>query len=231
MGLNNENLMDVSPIVVDIESCGLDNAAVFLEPVTPDSRLKDPDKIAADIEAKTAARLEKLALDWNVGRIVAIGTWTEATGTRAFACPSDVDEAVALEEFWQCAKQRTIVGFKVRGFDLRFMVQRSRYLGIAYPDLDLGKYAKRGIEDLFSLLTFNDGLYDQGCMRRTLKAFCRRFAIPVPDEIAGKDIPALVAAGEWDSVMAHVRADVELTLALARRLGVVQAQPEPAGVL
>ena len=67
-------------------------------------------------------------------------------------------------------------------------------------------------------------------MRQTLTAFCRRFGIPVTDEIAGKDIPAMVAAGEWDKVVSHVTSDVELTVALARRIGVVQPQPEPSMV-
>ncbi len=53
-------------------SAPLPNAADYLEPVTPDARLKDPEKIKADIADKEAARSGKLALDWNVGRIVAI---------------------------------------------------------------------------------------------------------------------------------------------------------------
>src|SRR3990167_3244099 len=215
---------DVSPIIVDIETVGLPNAADFLEPVTPDARLKDPEKVAADIEAKTAARLERLALDWNVGRIAALGWWTEASQKKAHVCINEADEAAALEVFWKYAKHRTIVGYNIKGFDLRFMVQRSRYLGITYPQLDFSKYSRKGIEDLYLLLTFGDGTYDQGAMRRTLKAFARRCGLTVDDTIDGKDIPALVAAGEWEQVEAHVRSDVALTVALARRLGVLQPE-------
>ena len=225
MGLNNDMLSDVSPIVVDVETAGLPNAADFLEPVVPDARLKDPAKIADDITAKTAARLEKLALDWNVGRIVAIGWWTAAYGQRGGVCRDETMEGTMLSGFWNAAKGRTIMGFNVKGFDLKFMIQRSRYLGIQYPDLDLGKYTRKGITDLFSELTFNDGTYDQGAMRRTLHAFCRRFGIPVTDTTTGKDIAALVAAEDWAGIEAHVRADVELTVALARRLGVMQPAP------
>lgn len=223
--------MDVSPIVVDIETCGLPNAADFLEPVTPDARLKDPVKIEEDIKAKTAARVEKLALDWNVGRIAALGWWTADTSS-VRACPSESDEYQALHEFWLMARHRTIVGFNIKGFDLRFLVQRSRYLSVSYPVLDFSKYNRKGIEDLYLLLTFGDGTYDQGAMRRTLHAFCRRFGLPINDEITGKDVPALVAAGEWDKVLQHVTSDVELTVALARRLGVLTpaTMPEPAAV-
>lgn len=217
--------MDVSPIVVDIETCGLPNAAEFLEPVTPDARLKDPEKIKADIADKEQARIGRLALDWNVGRIVALGYWTDRTGTVVHVCNTPDEEGAALTDFWEESRHRTIVGFNAKGFDLRFMVQRSRYLRVPHPILDFSKYSRRGVTDLFIDLTFGDGTYDQGAMKRTLKAFCRRFGIPVNDAIDGKEIPALVAAGDWTAVEAHCRADVELTVQLAHRLGIVAEIP------
>lgn len=220
MGWQNENSYR-SPIVVDIETWPLENAADYLEPVTPAGNLKDPEKIKADIEAKTAARLEKLALDWNVGRIAAIGWWTEETGIEADVCKCEGDEALMLASLWLQSKGREFVGFNLKGFDLRYLIQRSRYLGVKHPAIDLGKYSRRGVTDLYLELTFHDGHYDQGAMRRTLKAFCKRFGIPVDDDISGKEIPALAAAGKWDEVEAHVRSDVALTVALARRLGFV----------
>jgi hypothetical protein len=222
--------MDVSPIVIDLETAGLPNAAEYLEPVQAAKNLKDPEKIKADLEQRTADRDAKLALDWNVGRIAALGWWTEAGGTQLYLGKDEHSEATALSLFWRECRQRTIVGFNVKGFDLRYMVQRSRYLGVTYPALDFSKYSRKGITDLYLELTFNDGTYDQGAMRRTLHAFCRRFGLPVNDTTTGADIPALVAAGEWDAVAAHLTSDVELTVALARRLGVI-AQPEPAAVL
>src|SRR3990167_8353045 len=222
---------DGSPLLVGIGRCGLPNAADFLEPVQAAKNLKDPEKIKADIAEKEAARTEKLALDWNVGRIAAIGWWTEQGGTEAGICRGEADEQNALDLFWRTARHRTIVGDNVKGFDLRFLVQRSRYLGITYPQLDFSKYSRKGIEDLYLMLTFGDGTYDQGAMRRTLHAFCKRFGIIVTDGIAGKEIPALVAAGEWDQVLAHVTSDVDLTVALARRLGVVQTAPVPEAVV
>lgn len=219
---------DVSPIVVDIETCGVPNAAEFLEPVQPDGRLTDPDKIKADIAAKELARIEKVALDWNVGRIAAIGWWTEQHGVDHVICPDETHEAYALKEFWAASKNRTLIGFNIKGFDARFLVRRSQLLQVAYTPLDFGKYTRRGVIDLYLDLTFGDGHYDQGCMKRSLHAFCRRFGIPVDDTVKGADIPALVAAGKWGTVQEHVISDVELTVALARRVGVLRAEvPEP----
>lgn len=220
---------DISPIVLDIETSALPNAADYLEPVQPAKNLVDPAKVKADIEKRTAERDDKLALDWNVGRIIAIGYWAESLGTRVYLCPTEEDEQRELSVFWHHVGQRTIVGFNVKSFDLPYMVQRSRYLGVSHPQLDFGKYSRRGIEDLFLDLTFNAGTYDQGAMRRTLKAFARRFGLPVNDEIDGKDIQALVAADNWAGIESHLRSDIDLTVALARRLGIVR-QAEPAGV-
>jgi hypothetical protein len=228
MGWNNDSLPDISPIVVDLETVGLPNAADYLEPVLPAQNLVDPVKIKADIEKRTADRDEKLALDWNVGRIVAIGWWMEQGDTQVYLGKDEHSEATALMLFWREARNRTIVGFNIKGFDLRFMVRRSQLLGITYPQLDFGKYSRKGIHDLYLDLTFGDGVYDQGAMRRTLRAFAKRFGIPMNDPIKGADIPALVAAGEWERVAAHVRSDVELEVALARKIGVLPAISEPA---
>jgi hypothetical protein len=213
--------LHTSPIIVDIETCGLPNAAEYLEPVTAAKNLKDPEKVKADIDARTAERDAKIALDWNVGRIAALAWWTEDDSIVVRTCPNEADEATALMDFWRACRHRTIIGFNLKGFDLKYLVQRSRYLGVPYPVLDFSKYSRKGITDLYLELTFSDGTYDQGCMKRSLHAFCRRFGIPVNDGISGKEIPALVAAGEWDQVVAHVTSDVELTVALARKLRIV----------
>lgn len=214
-----------NPIVVDIETVGLPNAVEYLEPPQPDKRLKDEAKIAADLEAKQAEQLALCSLDCNVGRIAAIGAWFDGVGVTTCTCPTEAEETTALKWFWDMAKRRTIVGFNIKGFDLRFLIRRSQLLDIPYPRLDLGKYSRKDVLDLYQELTFNDGHFDKGAMRRSLKAFCKRFGIPVNDNINGADVPGLIAAGKWDEVVFHVRSDVEMTVALARRLGVIKPVP------
>ena len=211
---------DISPIVVDLETCALVNAETYLEPVEPARNLKAPEKIKADIETRTATRTQKIGLDWNVGRIAALGWWTEQGGVQCRVCPSEREEAPAITEFWDAIRQRLIIGFNIRAFDMRYLVQRSRYLGLSYPILDLGRYNRGSVRDLYTELTFADPYHD-GCMKQSLKQFCRRFGIPVEDEVDGRDIQALVDAGDWDAITSHCRSDVELTRQLGIRLGVI----------
>lgn len=213
--------MDITPIIFDIETAGLPNAESFLEPVQAAKNLVDPIKIAKDIEDRTADRLAKIALDWNTGRIIALAWWTEERGSICHPCPNEAVEAVALMDFWQASRGRALIGFACKQFDLKYMIQRSRLLGLAHPTLDVGRYSKQGIIDLYLELTFNDS-QDTYCMRRTLQNFCRRFGVPVEDTVIGADIPALIAANEWDAITSHCLSDVELTLALARKLRFVR---------
>lgn len=216
---------DVSPLVFDLETAGLPNAAHFLDPMEADKRLTDPAKIAASVKEREEARAQRFGLDWNVGRIVALGMWTERAGLTVALCRDEMQEAIALREFWDLAKHRSLVGFKCKDFDLKFAIQRSRYLGVPYPMLDLGRYSRgTSIVDLFAELTFNDSQErDSWCMRRTLHAFCKRFGIPVEDETSGADIATMVATDDWDGIKAHCASDVRLTLGLAQRLGYVNA--------
>ena len=219
---------ELGPIVVDLETAPLAGAVDFLEPVTADKRLKDPEKVKADLQEKEAARLEKLALDWNVGRIVALAWWT-ASREECWLCETEEDERRALEDFWRSARNRTVIGYNIKNFDGPYLIQRSRYLGVKPLDLDLGRYSDRGVVDVFNKLTFND-CPATSAMRRSLHAFAKRFGIPVDDSIGGAEVPALVAAGEWEKVRQHVVSDVALTRALAQRLGVLQAVREEVAI-
>jgi hypothetical protein len=217
---------DVSPVCFDLETAGLPNAADFLEPCQPDQRLTDPVKIQTSIRERNQARAEKFGLDWNVGRIVALGWWTQPDGLTVRACVNEDAEFLALKEFWAVARHRCMIGFRCKDFDLKFAIQRSRYLRVPYPVLDLGKYSRgTSIIDLYAELTFNDSQdRDSWCMRRTLHAFCKRFGIEVADDTSGADIARLVAEENWPAIVRHCSSDIQLTTSLAKRLGFVNAE-------
>ena len=240
--------LDREPIIVDLETAPLLNAAEFFEPVVADKKwtepimphrgLVDPVKIAAnladvakrtaeqadgaaqDIAEKMAAVIAKWALDWNLARIVVMGWWWDEHADTRVTVTED-DEADAIRHFWREADKRIIVGFCIRTFDLPLLIQRSRYLGLTYPSIDLGRYAKSGrVVDLYDLLTFQDS-QSSYVMRRTVQNFARRIGIPVTDPVKGEDVLALIAAGDYLKVAEHCASDVRLELAIARWLGVV----------
>jgi predicted PolB exonuclease-like 3'-5' exonuclease len=214
-------------LIFDCETAPLANAADYLDPVTAAGNLKDPAKIAASIAERDAERCEKMGLDWNLSRIVALGWTRNGTDSDVAAFKTEDDERLGITGFWAAYKAEDkhaprLCGFNAYQFDLPFLIQRSRYLGIAVPPVDRRKYDNRDLVDLFQLLTFDNQQGVTAIMPRSLKSFCRRFGIEMDDtQTAGKDIAALIAADNWAAVEAHCASDVAATYALAKRMGVV----------
>jgi hypothetical protein len=225
---------ETHPIVVDIETAPHPCAGDFLEPLNLDGikaagNLKDPEKIKADLEKRRAdatvehaSKIGRAALDWNLSRIVALA-WSTGTDIIVMPCANEDEERAALVAFWQDAKGREILGFAARTFDAPTLIQRSRLLNVEHRPINLARFGKGSIIDLREILTFDDARYE-AIMPRSLKMFCRRFGIAVDDPIGGAEIPALIAAGEWDGVISHVTSDVRATMALARRIGVLEPE-------
>ena len=201
--------------VFDIETAPLDDAAVYIPAPKPRANLKDPTKIEADIQEKTASLLDRAALDPDLCRIVAAGWDCDGTAESA-VCTDAEEERRLLERFWRQSQGATLVGFNCLSFDLPVLLRRSLYLGVRAPYFSLNKYRPGSIVDLMQVLAY------QGTLTyRSLGFYCTRFGVEVRDAVAGADIGALVAAGEWSQVHDHVRADVAKTTALARRIGVL----------
>lgn len=220
-------------ICFDIETAGREaDVSPFIPDPSPDGRLTDPVKVVADVAKKRKALIEKLPLDENGNTVVCLGYQLESWDSpEVLSIPAD--ERFMLETFWQAAKGRTLIGYYSRQFDLRTIIQRSRYLGVAHPswrDL-MAPYgrAKRHV-DLFDELTLDGGRSD-GVVPKRLGTFCKGFGLDVPaDETDGSQVAALLQAGNLEAVRQHCAIDVVKTVALARRLGVIPAL-EPAPVL
>ena len=201
--------------VFDIETASLAEAETYLPPPKPRANLKDPVKIEADLLEKTAASLERAALDPDLCRIVAAG-WDCDGQAESAVCEDAAQERELLERFWTQSRGATLVGFNCLGFDLPVLLRRSLYLGVKAPCFSLNKYRPGSIVDLMQVLAY------QGTLTyRSLGFYCTRFGVEVQDAVTGADIGTLVAAGEWSAMHDHVRADVAKTTALARRIGVL----------
>lgn len=219
-----------SPLVTDIETVAIDDAAGFLEPIEAPSNYKDPAKIAEYVANAAAKAADRCALDPDLCRVVAIGAMASSDEIPVvWLCQNEAAEKTALEMFWQnvvasSGAHRRLVTFCGLTFDLPILLRRSQYLNVDAPVLNLDRYRTPHI-DVVQKLTFNGAIKGHG-----LKFYARRFGIPFDDEVAGADIPTLVREGHWDAVQAHCISDTQLTAALARRLGYF-AVPEPAEVV
>jgi DNA polymerase elongation subunit (family B) len=214
-------MTDITPIVFDLETAAHPRAASLLsdDDIQADKRLTDPVKIAADIARKKAERESKLGLDPNTSRIVALGYWIASQGTQVITIPDETQEREALEFFWAVSHPRLLMGYNCVDFDIPHLIRRSQLLGVR------PRYTKavwRELRDVYDV--YVDGI----CMGnprlfsaipRDLKTSCRVFDVPTQnDSISGADIQTLVNAGDWEAISAHCRADVELTVGLAKKL-------------
>lgn len=215
MGLDNRN---ARRLVFDIETAPIPNAAEYVEEPSAPANYKDPEKIAAYIADAKANAIGKCALDPDLARIVAIGWRLEFEGdVRVALCQTIGQEYDALQRFWNDVREYVgLVGFHCLSFDLPVLLRRSLYLNVAAPDIALDKYRHPRVTDLQQVLSFN-GTHKY----HSLAFYAKRFGFDtdVPDAIDGASIPALVEAGDWDAVKAHVTADVTRTAMLAARLG------------
>lgn len=232
MGLNNENAVLVGRpwLVFDIETMPMPGCADYLtDPIEAPSNYKDEAKIAAYIAEKRKKQIADAALDcdlcevaaigWSLNGLVDVAPYAQTRGT--------TPEAEMLDGFWRFVRniQRdggVIVGFNVLHFDLLILLRRSLYLGVPVPSVQIDKYRHDGVIDVADVLT-----HGGKTTWRSLGFYAKRFGIPHDDSVKGEDVPALVGSGAWDTVAAHVRADVATTTALAQRIGLI-SQPQPA---
>lgn len=204
--------------ILDVETIAHPDAHLWVDPVRPDSRLKDPAKIAESIKEKTAERDERLALDIDCNRIVCLGYKdTDGDDPIVDICQDELAEALALTRFWNSYREKDtkLVTFYGLGFDLPVIMRRSLYLGVKYPTLNIDRFRTTHI-DICQKLSFN------GVMKtHSLKFYCRRFGIETNDPFDGAQVAELVKAGLWDDVAYHCTADIGATHQLALKLGLL----------
>lgn len=213
--------MDRPILFLDLETIGHDRAEDWLDPVEPAGNLKDPEKIKASVIEKTASRRAKLGLDPHTARIVVIGTQPENGVDPVISqLTTEDDEFCDLHVLALALRDHPIIcGYYIRQFDLPMLMRRAQLLDVDFPRIDLRRYSNPDVIDLYDVITF-DGTLQNGAMKLTLDAVCRRFGIVVEDAHTGADVEALVAAGDYAAVAAHCRADLDRTRQLAARLRV-----------
>jgi hypothetical protein len=209
--------------LTDLETLGLPEAKDWVDPITAPVNYKDPLKIDAYIKEAEIERAERFALDADTCRIVALGWHDLGQGSPIVrVCKTDDDERHALIEYWTTYAQRftKIVGFNSMRFDLPVMVMRSLYLNVPHPEITIAPAWKSPHVDLWERLSLGGARRDV----KSLRFYAKRLNIPIFDDISGKDVAAMVEAGEWEKVQNHCLFDLDLTRALAERMNVLQPQ-------
>lgn len=203
-------------IIFDLESGPApDDVLDRLKPVfEADGRLKDPAKIAADIADKEAAWKERAALSALTGQILVIGLIT--TKNTEIPITLEGPEAKILTEFWDWwATGGKFIGFCIKHFDVPFIVMRSRILNVHVPsDIMDGRYLSGRWVDLQEVWCLNS--YDT--KGHSLDAVCRACGLGQKNG-DGADFAKLWRTDK-PKALDYLRNDVQMTVALAKRLGV-----------
>lgn len=187
----------------------------------PDSRLKDPVKIAESIEKQRSRYIEKAALDWKTAEVVLIGL-----GDGAEFLSVHGDEKTVIRDFLSLCHDLIMDGCKVgghnvKGFDLPMLVNRARVHGLHVPQsvMDFWKGKPQWSENIFDtleLLAFGDRSRIEGNGVEDVAK-----ALSLPGKLGhGADFPAL-----WkqlpESAIAYNRRDVEIEIEIARMCGLI----------
>lgn len=196
-------------IVLDIET-----APISTLPPPPESiidkgtgNLKDPAKIEAKREANQAAWVERAALDWRLGQIVAVGllpfgkepvTLVRGTG----------NEADMLAQAWELLKNGgEVIGFNLRSFDLPFLLGRSAVNGIR----PTRRFQRARFRTDLGIIDWCEILSDWGNFDMTgwsLEQYASFFGLKTTAYGSGAEVPERWAAGDYDYINNHLVADL-----------------------
>lgn len=191
--------------------------------IKPAANLKDPEKIAADIDKK----LETTSLNGLWGQVTAIGYALdddepiayvregEAEGLIISAFAAHIDQT--FESRWHKSPP-TVIGHNVLPFDIRFLFQRMIVNGISIPWHWLPIHAKPWDHAIFDTMVEWYGVGGDPKKRPSLGALCAGLGIDVPETLPGAEMPAAWLRGDYEAIRAHVLADVEAVRQVHRRM-------------
>lgn len=214
-------------LMLDLETAPIDNVGEYLGAIQAPGNYKDPEKIAAYIAEKTKEEAEKASLDPDLGRIVALAFQFQGeTEVKGGAAKTEAEEKVLLERFWAVYRKETfkprLCGFNISGFDVPFLLRRSQFLGVAAPTIRLGRYTYQMEKDIFDLqLAFTLDRHEMFRLR-SKDWWLKRLGLAdqIDNPCTGADVGALIALGDFETPLAHCKADVRAEVLLARWLGV-----------
>lgn len=208
-------------VILDVETAAIQDVATYLEPISAPSNYKDEEKIKTYIAEETAKQAAKAALDIDLARLVAIGYHDVESGeSDVLLMRDEFEERTLLGRFWDYfGRNTTAIVFNGLNYDLPLLMRRSLYLGVVAPTIQLDRFKHPQVIDLMQLLSLDGRL-----KLHSLRFYANRFGFPVHDELTGADIAEAVSREDWSAVERHCAADIDTTLRLAKRMGVLKIE-------
>lgn len=217
-------VLDIETLPVDINNAPA--VAYLVGDVSADSRLKDAEKIAADIASKQTEAISKTGLDGAFGRVLMATIGDLESGELITVASDTVNEGMVLAGLLETLAKFAdgtagrptplcIIGHNI-SWDIRFLVQRCAVHGLRVDG---------------RLLPFNAKPWDGDKMVDTMIAWagvggkikldrlCVALGIESPKgEMDGSQVAAFFAAGRFDDIVTYNRADVLATMRVYRKL-------------
>lgn len=213
-GVGNYTMKLISVFDIETQALPTDQLAKVKPIFIANKTLKDPDKIAADLDAKEQEWMERAALDATTGQVLCISI---SGGLDSFDVIHAGDERANIERFWnwlelRLARSETVAGFNIFGFDLPFLYRRSWILGVEIPRLiRKGRYWHDDLVDVMDL--WKVGVYDQ---RISLDMLSKSLGI---GEKTGNGAEfAALWASDRNKAIEYCRNDLALTRKCAERM-------------
>jgi len=112
-------------IVIDIETYGNEEMIKYLPEVEASKTLKDPEKIAKDIEEKRQEQIDKMALNPLYGKIACIGLYSQDYQDVLFGTEEEI-----LTKYFKIVQDKNIITYNGINFDIPFIYKRACIYGI-----------------------------------------------------------------------------------------------------
>jgi hypothetical protein len=211
-------------LMLDIETAPIDGVEQYLGNLKPRVGWKDEAKIKDDLERRSAKERDMASLDPDLCRVVALAFQSEdETAVSGGVARTEDEERSLLTRWWNYVRRDpfkpTYMGFNIAGFDLPVLMRRSQFLGVSFPHIRLGRYGYQmpDVTDLQVALTMDR---HEKFELRSKDWWLKRLRLETTDNpCTGADVAALIALGDFDTVLAHCKADVANEVRIAQWLG------------
>lgn len=195
-------------VAFDLETIANPARYDSLPPVEPSAKLKDPEKIKADIEEKKLAQIESMGADkWLNMICVASFRDLESEKTVSLVLDKEMDEKTLLEQIWRTLwPYDRFITFNGMEFDVPVLQAHSCLYRVPISkDISIRKYYVENHIDLRMILTGWDK-YGKG----TFDFFCKiLLGKGKPDHIDGSYVQHYWDCGMVDEIVAYCEDDVK----------------------